>query len=1707
MQKATTRHGSGNTSPAGRNGRRTQLAIIVALMASMIVSAGCEPDTRPSVAISFTWADGTTPPTGTPLWATVLVRRDASSGPAGAIERSSAPTRFDVAEGLSGLQLDLGFGDDRQLVVELRESAVEDQRVVYYGISAPFDFNSDSSDLAVEVQLQPPATETGNTLTVTRPGEDATTSWSEADLVNVAVKVTSTGARWIEIANNATFAGSLRFDAAGNDAARAPVAVCDASSSDGAFCEVQPWDLTLLNTSANPEVFIVYARFEDARGYLSPTIRHELVLDRTAPTVVDASVSAPIVGEDGTFTVFVTTSEPVVEATLTPTPAVSDGGSVVATGLGSQALAFTVELSDQLADFESFALDAHDGAGNALPTTLLASSGGGLVGVRVDHDTPTVCVETLRVVRDGTSADWPIPANRLCPGSAWPTVASDADASATVLADGDRVDFEVRAIEDTELESLDVIFGVESKPCSGLGVTRDCTVTIESPRFASGIVAVYASVSDVVGNVRVEPQLLDFTLDVDPPKLLPLSGQPPIADDRLYANAQQPAVLTARLDEAIDADAVVVTVNGNAAPDAVVTVGTATVDIEFDCAQPALGCSNEALASVTLGVSDVHGNSTVHTLSPWTAASPSVDVIGDDVAPDDATASVAATLTHRRAPWGDKTGPVRYELVSRVDSDASELATVSVYEATTVIPSTCDPAAPSIACVPASEAHFAVDANGCTSNRIASRELGAAISSGLLIDLPSDAERVCVTLTDLAGNESEPVLVVDGELVVTFGDTGLRPPLPVEAWESLPPTLYASDLRIVSPAAMELDSASSQVQGAPSWTQLSSAIQREQSLGAYAPLAYDAARGRLWRGPTCLSPGADGRGCSELGSASPAYFNGHVWIERTPTDPENDGNPVLGLGYAATYDPTRAGVVVVAGNPLDATGEIPEGQTWLWRGTSWQKLEGATLPPLRHVQLVYSTVRRAPVLVGTRADDELPLAMYWLDNSNTWRRESWTGESPLGRPGAAVAFDTATDELVLYGGMPSDSCAGEVNANFVVVDKQPSFAPCRGTWRYDGTSWSVSNSTPSPPAVFGAAMAHDSARQRTVLLGGCSDLPQTADPLATCSNEVWELEGSTWLKRTEPHEAHPSLYAAAAFMPRPAGVVSGGGVVTCADANSGCDWLNVPGCPPIGTALQPWHSKECVQSYPGQDAQRGMWRHGASAPARLVAPASWSPRLANGISMSTLKAPPLPGDGPEGTNDLITYGGLLRNAINLDQTTVVSGETHRWDSRARAWSRLAPASPPPPLYDATFVDYGGSIEGEPEGLILVGGFKQGNTFSNLYHRFEGNEWTEAIPGGGGRAGAAATLGGANSDTLYIFGGYGPEATNGEPCRTPMTSGIPVGSGWCTFRSFDLSSAPYTTFSQTPPPSPAARYGGNLAYLKDTQELVLFGGIDFGLASTNPWPDGQATWVRDEATGDWTRVDPLGRDWPDARVNADLVHSATRESLILFGGLRPFDDSCDGEWTGGTCEVVWEWNGVNATDPSTSPWRRLVGEDDVFGDGSRAEVDSYQMREVVWDDTTKSIIMLSGTSRQVHEQVLPRAELYRWQVDEFAAPAHVFRVPHALVGARTTATNLAVEARAQGQGDSPATSVELSVWQDDVWARRQQTLSLPAGQGGIAGARWDLAVTDGDIFNTADAVHLAVSPQALNGDGREPAILASDYFEVLLEYTNEPVEAP
>jgi hypothetical protein len=283
-----------------------------------------------------------------------------------------------------------------------------------------------------------------------------------------------------------------------------------------------------------------------------------------------------------------------------------------------------------------------------------------------------------------------------------------------------------------------------------------------------------------------------------------------------------------------------------------------------------------------------------------------------------------------------------------------------------------------------------------------------------------------------------------------------------------------------------------------------------------ASLAYDLARGRA-----VLFGGA--------ASGGPLFdtweWDGSAWHDRTPAV-----GPRPSVGQALAYDWTRSRTVCVGATSSTTI------ETWEWDGSSWTQRPTPNAPPWRStISIAYDVIRNRTVLFGGLGNFGA-LGDTWEWDGNTWIARV-PAVSPPPRYGHRLAYDFARARTVLYHGWSPPSAgltdvwewdgvtwthsvpllappsaedvatACDLNGRMVAFSSIHYAEMGSQTWHWDGATWSLRNEMPEPNGRTAFGLAHDPARQRTVLFGGRGT--------AIHMGETLEFDGFAW-RRMQP---------------------------------------------------------------------------------------------------------------------------------------------------------------------------------------------------------------------------------------------------------------------------------------------------------------------------------------------------------------------------------------------------------------------------------------------------------------------------------------------------------------------------------------------------------------------------------------------------------------
>jgi hypothetical protein len=222
-------------------------------------------------------------------------------------------------------------------------------------------------------------------------------------------------------------------------------------------------------------------------------------------------------------------------------------------------------------------------------------------------------------------------------------------------------------------------------------------------------------------------------------------------------------------------------------------------------------------------------------------------------------------------------------------------------------------------------------------------------------------------------------------------------------------------------------------------------------------MAFDAARGQV----VLFGGERDGGGNTRLGDTW--EFDGHNWMQVASEGPEPRAF------HAMVYDDSSRTIVLFGGNTFVGGFQGRVNDTWEWDGSQWMERTPLNPPTERDVHaMAFDSLRGVIVMYGgwgrLRPGDTGigQLVDTWEWNGDQW---SWiSDDGRLGVWGHSMAFDTATNRTILFGGI--QGCC-----------------PSANTWTWDGLAWERLD-TCSPIGRDVAAMAFDSTSRETVLFGG-----------------------------------------------------------------------------------------------------------------------------------------------------------------------------------------------------------------------------------------------------------------------------------------------------------------------------------------------------------------------------------------------------------------------------------------------------------------------------------------------------------------------------------------------------------------------------------------------------------------------------------------------
>ena len=210
-------------------------------------------------------------------------------------------------------------------------------------------------------------------------------------------------------------------------------------------------------------------------------------------------------------------------------------------------------------------------------------------------------------------------------------------------------------------------------------------------------------------------------------------------------------------------------------------------------------------------------------------------------------------------------------------------------------------------------------------------------------------------------------------------------------------------------------------------------------------------------------------------------WDGTKWTQLVPTG--ITPGPIEQMLYDPTSGNLEALVVGKAGGPL---------QTWTWNGALWSQSTSSSQPSAAFFGAAFFDPKSQDVvLYGGGPSNGVSGEVgneTWEWNGSTWTQLS-PSTYPLGRYSGSSVYDSATGTMVLFGG---DGSSGLLN----------------DTWVWNGAGWKNVTPAVSPPPRFNASMVYDPATGTVVLFGG--------DGVYGPLSDTWVWNGSTWTEMTGP---------------------------------------------------------------------------------------------------------------------------------------------------------------------------------------------------------------------------------------------------------------------------------------------------------------------------------------------------------------------------------------------------------------------------------------------------------------------------------------------------------------------------------------------------------------------------------------------------------------
>jgi hypothetical protein len=299
-----------------------------------------------------------------------------------------------------------------------------------------------------------------------------------------------------------------------------------------------------------------------------------------------------------------------------------------------------------------------------------------------------------------------------------------------------------------------------------------------------------------------------------------------------------------------------------------------------------------------------------------------------------------------------------------------------------------------------------------------------------------------------------------------------------------------------------------------------------------------------------------------------------------------------------------------------------------------------------------------------------------------------------------MAYDSATHEVVLFGGMVMRSSGGALS----------------DTWVWDGMTWSQRAVSPHPPGRLEASAAYDRTNHRLLLFGG-------VDSDGTPYGDTWTWDGASWRQEHPANNPPPRRGAAIAYDDALGKIVMFGGwnPVVGGPAKLHDTWVwDASGWRELSPATVPSKRGSAVMDYDSKggklvmfggdtgDKTNETWTFDGHDWSLMMEPAGASVPLAREATVMARN---------DSAGTLVLFGG---EELVAQSTARLGNDTWTWNGHV--WTEQHPTTKPP----ARGVETLASTMAYDEFLgldVLYGGMNGGGALGDTW-TWNGSKWTE-----------------------------------------------------------------------------------------------------------------------------------------------------------------------------------------------------------------------------------------------------------------------------------------------------------------------------------------------------------------------------------------------